>query len=57
MYVVRFRFTGQGLWNTSLLPVSAQAAFTQARALQRKSLSDEVEVVSTQTRRLVDLRA
>lgn len=46
MFRVESRFVGQGLWNSAAAPVSYQAAFGQARALDDGRFADDARIVS-----------
>lgn len=56
MVSVQLRNTGQGLWTPLLLPTSAQAAQTLAKAVRTLNIADEVRVVPSTPQRL-DIRA
>lgn len=47
MFRVDSRFVGQGLWNSAAAPVSYQAAYGQARALDGGRFADDARIVST----------
>lgn len=57
MYRVLKRFTGQFLWNSSALPMTAQSAVGQVKALRGSRFADEVHIIASRsTAGMVDLR-
>jgi hypothetical protein len=57
MFKVHHRFTGQGLWTMGGPPLTAQAAFGNARDLSSdKKSADEVRVVPASAPPIVDVK-
>ncbi|MDP3659784.1 MAG: hypothetical protein Q8R27_07060 [Phenylobacterium sp.] len=55
MFRVDQRFVGQGLWNTSALPMSLQAAMGLAKNRSQSQFADDVRIVPSEIR-AIDLR-
>jgi hypothetical protein len=57
MFKVHHRFTGQGLWTMGGPPLTAQAAFGNARGFSSdKKSADEVRVVAASAPPIVDIK-
>ena len=57
MFKVHHRYTGQGLWTMGGPPLTAQAAYGDARSLSAdKKVADEVRVVNSTPPRILDIK-